>query len=108
MQKIEDYIHMRKGKDKLDEFDFSKRSENMGTIIQYVSEYFNDYLTPLTRHRLSCRRMFHRLLCMINTEISSRQTNTRLQLQTLTRPTSWLQLPLLQVLFSPTVSITTP
>lgn len=46
MQKIEDYIHMRKGKDKLDEFDFSKRSENMGTIIQYVSEYFNNYLTP--------------------------------------------------------------
>lgn len=37
---------MRKLKDKLDEFDFSKRSENMGKIINYVSEYFNDYLTP--------------------------------------------------------------
>jgi hypothetical protein len=46
MQKIEDYIHTRKLKDKLDEFDFSKRSENMGKIINYVSEYFNDYLTP--------------------------------------------------------------
>ncbi|RZI48267.1 hypothetical protein [Lactococcus kimchii] len=46
MQKIEDYIHTRKLKDKLDEFDFSKRSENMGKIINYVSEYFNNYLTP--------------------------------------------------------------
>lgn len=46
MQKIEDYIHTRKLKDKLDEFDFSKRSKNMGKIINYVSEYFNDYLTP--------------------------------------------------------------
>lgn len=46
MQKIEDYIHTRKLKDRLDEFDFSKRSENMGKIINYVSEYFNDYLTP--------------------------------------------------------------
>lgn len=46
MQKIEDYIHTRKLKDKLDEFDFSRRSDNMGKIINYVSEYFNDYLTP--------------------------------------------------------------
>lgn len=46
MQKIEEYILMRKKKDKLNEFDFTRHSENMGKIIQYVSDYFNDYLTP--------------------------------------------------------------
>lgn len=46
MQKIEEYILMRKKKDKLNEFDFTHHSENMGKIIQYVSDYFNDYLIP--------------------------------------------------------------
>ncbi|MEI5992044.1 hypothetical protein A5881_003600 [Enterococcus termitis] len=46
MQKIEEYILMRKKKDKLNEFDFTIHSENMGKIIQYVSDYFNNYLTP--------------------------------------------------------------
>jgi hypothetical protein len=41
---IEDYIASRKKKDKLDEFDFKKHSENMGVVIQYVMDYFNQYL----------------------------------------------------------------
>lgn len=44
MLTIEDYIASRKKKDKLDEFDFQKHSENMGTVIQYVMDYFNQYL----------------------------------------------------------------
>ena len=41
---IEEYITQRKKKDKLDEFDFQKHSENMAKVIQYVTEYFNEYL----------------------------------------------------------------
>jgi len=44
MLTIEDYIASRKKKDKLDEFDFQKHSENMGAVIQYVMDYFNEYL----------------------------------------------------------------
>ena len=44
MLTIEDYIVSRKKKDKLDEFDFQRHSENMGKVIQYVSDYFNQYL----------------------------------------------------------------
>ena len=44
MLTIEEYIASRKKKDKLDEFDFQKHSENMGAIIKYVMEYFNTYL----------------------------------------------------------------
>ncbi|MEI3603149.1 hypothetical protein, partial [Oceanobacillus sp. SE10311] len=46
MLKIEEYISMRKRKEKINEFDFTKHSDNMGKIIQFVSEYFNDYLNP--------------------------------------------------------------
>ncbi|GIN59864.1 hypothetical protein J8TS2_41830 [Lederbergia ruris] len=46
MLKIEEYISMRKRKEKINEFDFTKHSDNMGKIIQFVSEYFNDYLSP--------------------------------------------------------------
>lgn len=46
MLKIEEYISMRKRKEKINEFDFTKHSDNMGNIIQFVSEYFNDYLNP--------------------------------------------------------------
>lgn len=41
---IEEYILNRKKKDKLNEFDFEKHSENMAKVIQYVTEYFNTYL----------------------------------------------------------------
>src|SRR5690625_4962466 len=46
MLKIEEYISMRKRKEKINEFDFTKHSDNMGEIIKFVSEYFNDYLNP--------------------------------------------------------------
>jgi hypothetical protein len=41
---IEDYIASKKKKEKLDEFDFQKHSENMAKVIQYVTDYFNQYL----------------------------------------------------------------
>lgn len=44
MLKIEDYITKRKKVDKLNEFDFEKNSDNMQAIIQYVMDYFNNYL----------------------------------------------------------------
>lgn len=44
MLTLEEYIASRKKKDKLDEFDFQKHSENMAQVIQYVTEYFNTYL----------------------------------------------------------------
>jgi hypothetical protein len=42
--KIEEYIALRKKKEKLDEYDFQKHSENMAKVIQYVTDYFNQYL----------------------------------------------------------------
>lgn len=44
MLTIEEYITKRKKKDKLDEFDFEYHSENMSKVIQYVMDYFNEYL----------------------------------------------------------------
>lgn len=44
MLKIEDYITKCKKEDKLNEFDFEKNSDNMQAIIQYVMDYFNNYL----------------------------------------------------------------
>lgn len=44
MLTIEDYIASRKKKEKIDEFDFQNHSENMATVIQYVTDYFNQYL----------------------------------------------------------------
>lgn len=44
MLKLEEYITKRKKEDKIDEFDFKKHSENMTSIIKYVTDYFNNYL----------------------------------------------------------------
>lgn len=44
MLKLEEYITKRKKEDKIDEFDFKKHSENMASIIKYVTDYFNNYL----------------------------------------------------------------
>lgn len=44
MLKLEEYIVKRKKEDKIDEFDFKKHSENMASIIKYVTDYFNNYL----------------------------------------------------------------
>lgn len=45
MLKLEDYIIKRKKADKIDEFDLKKHSENMATVINYVTDYFNNYLS---------------------------------------------------------------
>ncbi|RXI64476.1 hypothetical protein DP134_13210 [Clostridium tetani] len=44
MLKLEEYISKRKKEDRIDEFDFKKHSENMGSVIKYVTDYFNNYL----------------------------------------------------------------
>ena len=44
MLSVEEYIAKRKKKDNLNEFDFKLHSENMSTVIQYVMDYFNNYL----------------------------------------------------------------
>lgn len=44
MFKVEEYIAKRKKEDKIDEFDFKKHSEEMASIIKYVTDYFNNYL----------------------------------------------------------------
>lgn len=41
---IEEYIARRKREDKLNEFSIDERSENMRLCVNYVFEYFNNYL----------------------------------------------------------------
>jgi hypothetical protein len=43
---VEQYISKIKKKDKLDEFNFQNRTENMTTVIKYVMDYFYNYLNP--------------------------------------------------------------
>jgi hypothetical protein len=44
MLKIEEYISRRKKEDGLNEFDLKDRSQNMKLCVDYVFEYFNNYL----------------------------------------------------------------
>ncbi|MDD7794787.1 hypothetical protein [Clostridium sp. 'White wine YQ'] len=44
MLTIEDYIARRKKEDKLNEFDIDARTQNMKLCVDYVFEYFNNYL----------------------------------------------------------------
>lgn len=48
MLTIDEYIAKMKRSDKLDEFDYTKQSENMGAVMKYVMSYFNEYLTMET------------------------------------------------------------
>ncbi len=41
---LEQYILMRKKEDGLNEYDLTKRSENIRTRVNYVFEYFDNYL----------------------------------------------------------------
>lgn len=41
---IEEYIAKRKQEDKLNEFDLDKRLENIKSCIDYIFEYYNNYL----------------------------------------------------------------
>lgn len=44
MLTIEEYVARRKKEDRLNEFDINERMENMKTCVNYVFEYFNNYL----------------------------------------------------------------
>ncbi len=44
MLRFEDYVSKRKKEDQLNEFDLNARAENMRTLVNYVFEYFNNYL----------------------------------------------------------------
>lgn len=48
MLTIDEYIAKMKKSDKLDEFDYSKQSENMSAVMKYVMAYFNEYLSMET------------------------------------------------------------
>ena len=41
---IEEYIARRKKEDKVNEFDINVRIENIRTCVNYIFEYFNNYL----------------------------------------------------------------
>ena len=44
MLTIDEYIAKMKRAEKLDEFDFTKNTENMTAVVKYVMSYFNEYL----------------------------------------------------------------
>ncbi|KUO76682.1 MAG: hypothetical protein APF77_01510 [Clostridia bacterium BRH_c25] len=44
MLTIDEYIAKMKRADKIDEFDYSKKPENMSAVMKYVMTYFNEYL----------------------------------------------------------------
>ncbi len=44
MLSIEEYIARRKKEDKLNEFDIDARAQNIKICVDYVFEYFNNYL----------------------------------------------------------------
>jgi hypothetical protein len=44
MLTIDEYIAKMKRADKIDEFDYSKKPENMSAVMKYVMAYFNEYL----------------------------------------------------------------
>jgi hypothetical protein len=45
MLRFEEYVARRKKEDRLNEFDVHARAENMKTCVNYVFEYFNNYLS---------------------------------------------------------------
>ena len=44
MLRFEEYVARRKKEDRLNEFDFNARTENLRICVNYVFEYFNNYL----------------------------------------------------------------
>lgn len=44
MQRLEEYIARRKKEDRLDEFNVDARNENMRICVNYIFEYFTNYL----------------------------------------------------------------
>lgn len=47
MLKLEEYIQKRKLEDEMNEYDISKKQENMKLAVDYVFEYFNGYLIKM-------------------------------------------------------------
>jgi len=48
MLTIDEYIAKMKKSNKIDEFDYTKQSENMTAVMKYVMSYFNEYLSMET------------------------------------------------------------
>lgn len=46
MLKLEEYIARRKAEDKLNEFDLNTKDDNLKICVNYMFEYFNQYLDP--------------------------------------------------------------
>jgi hypothetical protein len=44
MMTLEEYIEKRKREDKVNEFDIDSKMDNMRICVNYVFEYFNQYL----------------------------------------------------------------
>ena len=44
MMKIEEYVEKRKKEDGINEFDKDKKNENLKICVNYIFEYFNNYL----------------------------------------------------------------
>ena len=44
MLRFEEYVARRKKEDRLNEFDVNARAENLRICVNYVFEYFNNYL----------------------------------------------------------------
>jgi hypothetical protein len=42
--KLEEYIFKRKKEDGINEYDLDKRSENIRICVNYIFEYFNNYI----------------------------------------------------------------
>ncbi|WP_426349389.1 hypothetical protein ACPWSR_16870 [Alloiococcus sp. CFN-8] len=53
MLTIEEYIGRRK-KDKLNEFDIDARTQNMKICVDYIFEYFNNYLNTIKLKKKQC------------------------------------------------------
>jgi hypothetical protein len=45
MLRFEEYVARRKKEDRLNEFDVNARTENIKVCVNYVFEYFNNYLS---------------------------------------------------------------
>ncbi|MDQ0157502.1 argonaute-like protein implicated in RNA metabolism and viral defense [Robertmurraya andreesenii] len=44
MLSLEEYISKRKKEDRINEFDIESKAQNMQTCMNYIFEYFNQYL----------------------------------------------------------------
>ncbi len=57
MMKLEEYIEKRKKEDGLNEFDKNKKDENMKICVNYIFEYFNNYLNITELEEITIARV---------------------------------------------------